>query len=207
MSDDLNNPYSDYALACAKYGDCIFDEVQKGALRLEKEWENATRTWPRLIDKAAKKGFLGLGKGAGATWLNFVLFQPHQRWPAGLSPEHVKILRLTKAFENFHPSGRKDGSFPKEDPSDEETLEMMQKLALLVKKGILRSMWRSYESVSESSAAAIMPLCGAQFGEACSKEEAKGIFRGDLLRGWKMGSLDTGQGFSKVYPRFKDWLP
>ena len=164
MSSDQDNPFSDYALACAKYGDCIFDEVQKGAVKLEEAWSKATRSWPRLVDKAAKKGFLGLGRGVGATWLNFILFQPHQRWPAGLSAEHTKILQFTKSLDSLHSSGRRE-DFPTKNPSDEETLEAMQKLALIIKKEILRPMWRSYESISEDAAKSIAPLCKAQFEE------------------------------------------
>ena len=193
-----------YAMACAKYGDCIFDEVQKGALRLDKAWDKITHRWSRLMDKAAKRGFLGLG-GGSASWLNFVLFQPPRVWPQGLGAKQVKVLLLLQSLENYHQDIRSE-RLPDVYPSEEETLKAMQRLAALTKQEILLPMWRAYEAVSDEASKAIAPLCPAQFGEGCSLKEAKEIFKGDLLRGWEVGSLDVGPSFYKVYPRFKGYV-
>ena len=52
----------DHALACALYGDCIFDEVLKGATELERKWKGHVRVWDGVFAEAVRTGFLGWGK-------------------------------------------------------------------------------------------------------------------------------------------------
>lgn len=202
---------SDHALACAKYGDCIFDEVQNGASELEAAWVKASSDWYRLL-LSSTRGFLGLREISDPRWLYFVLFRPEKFWPRDLTQEERALLRLAASLSDFHPSGQKvdRGMGITNDPdraaSYDETLEAMKRYASLFKTKIALPMYKEYQRIAEEYAPKIQTLCDSVYGEPCSKEEAKNMFKGDLQRGWKMNSLDVTPPMSRVFPLFMDWI-
>lgn len=195
----------DRVLSCARSGDCIFQEVQKGTSELEASWKKIAPLWNTLIGKAVQGGFLGWGAPLiEPEWLEWVLFQP-ALWPPGLTPEEIQLLRIAKALEEFSPSygkGRveKSGEFPVN-----LRLAVLRKYAALTKKKIVLPMWGSYLEVTERAGKRIAPLCSTVYGESCDTREAENIFQGDLERGWKLKVLEASPPFYRVFPYFLDW--
>jgi hypothetical protein len=224
MADLPKNPFgrewgdaqSAHALAVARYGDRIFDEVQKGAKELENAWEKQTRKWNKLIDKAVRGKWLGLGPPiVDRRWLSHVLFQPTRVWPNKLSEEEVQLLELAKAASSYHPlhaqgvvvdTIRGDTRAPKRIESDAATLKVLQKYASLFKRDIAMPMWRSYNKVSDEYTDRVKVLCDEKYDEPCTTREAEKIFKGDLQRGWKMKTLDVSPDTYRTFPAFITWI-
>lgn len=201
---------SEHALACAKYGDCIFEEVQSGAQELQKAWEINAKPWYVLMDKAVQGSMFGLFSPImPKDWLIYTLFRPDRFWPKGLSPKEKELLELGKMVSAYYPM-HEQGVTPTKRlvPSDESgavTLLAMQNYADLVKKTIAIPMWRSYSLVSKKYGMRITPMCKSVYGEDCTPEEGIGIFQGDLERGWKMETLSWDSASYQVFPVFVRW--
>jgi len=212
LNNQWFNDQEDHALACARYGDCIFDVVQGGAADLEAQWSRLSQSWNKLIDKAVQGRFLGLGAPiVDRRWLSFVLFQPSRLWPSGLSKEETQLLKLAKAVVAYYPmyaQGIERGTATDAErvESNEATLAALKKFAALFKRQIGLPMWKAYNSVSDLKAKEIAPLCKATYGEECSYAEARGMFQGDLERGWKLKTLEVAPPTYRVFPYFLSWI-
>lgn len=202
---------SDHAVACAVYGDCIYDEVQDGAKTLEGRWKKSTQKWDGLIDKAVKTGFMGWGSHlVDRKWLSWMLFHENQ-WPSELTQKERNLLRLmvaTTGFNRLYSQGvkvdRSKGitTDPERAEAHEQTVTAMKKLAELYRREIAIPMWKQYHAVTATYGGKIQPLCDERYGESCSESDAKDIFKGDLRRGWKAKTLDVGPPMYRALPHF-----
>ncbi len=214
MGPEWERQQTNQSLACVVYGDCIFDVVEKGAKVLEKKWKRIAKPWNRLIDKAVRGRFFGLGSPTvDRRWLAWLIYQPVKRWPSQLTKEEVQILELVVAVSAYHPDysekvDRKSGitSDPERLESSEDSLAAMRQYAQLVKAQIAMPMWRAYENISKDVAQDIIPLCKTVYGESCSESEAKNMFKGDLQRAWKMRTLGVGPPTYTTFPKFIAWI-
>ena len=201
----------EHAMACARFGDCIFDEVQKGAGELNARWKTDTRKWNVLIDKVVKGGFLGLGSPLmDRNWLSHVIFNQRE-WPSGLSKEEKQLLKLASAISGYHPAkqyGYAPGEKKPEAAASNEslTLEVLRKFVKKFRETIVESMLRSYEQVSDKYAKIIQPLCEQEYSEPCDLAESSGMFQGDMQRAYKIKSLDVDPPTYRVLLPFWDWM-
>lgn len=204
---------SDHALACALYGDCVFDTVKEGAVELERIWEAQARPFGKLIQAAAKTGIFGLGPELDTKWLKKVLFGPPNAWPSGLTPKEKLILRLARSTAGWltnvelgdvvDPLRGYDAGFKKE--SEDATTEALKKFADLFVKNVANPMWDTYDQVSKKYGRKLLPMCEEKYEEKCSEAEGIQMFRGDLARGWKLKSLPFSSVTSHVFADFMDW--
>ena len=211
LDSDWFDSQSDHALACARYGDCIFTVVQEGAADIQDAWARAARPWSRLIDKAVRGKVFGLMPPlTDRKWLMYVLLmQSPSRWPSGLSKEEVELLKMARVVSQYYPLAVQDvpgGSVGAQPDTEEATLKALKSYAALFKKDIALSMWKTYVQVAAARAAEIMPLCDTVYKEPCSLREAEQMFKGDLERGWKMDSVGFSPASEKVFPLFIDWV-
>ncbi len=169
-------------------GDCIFQEVNSGAVGIEDVFEKYGPKIYALVERAA------VGAGVAPSFLHFVLYQPTGLWPPSLSKSDVKTLRflsqigllyrLPKALQNSR-------SLRKRDIAEND--ELVAAMKLLAKQGdqaIVRPVAKDVQSIAQKSIASIQELCAKVYGEKCSFSEAKKIFFGDLRRGLKHRRLD-----------------
>jgi len=207
----------DHGMACALYGDCIYDVVQEGAKLLETKWKSRTSSWDSLIDKAVKTGFMGWGAPlVDRKWLSFVLFEGPRYWPSSLTADERQALKLAVAVSGFHRRyskgvkiDRKRGITDDPDKIEEDqerTTAALRKYAELFKSKIGIPMWKDYQSVTKMYGSKIKPLCDEKYGEPCSDAEAENIFQGDLERGLKMKTLDVDPPTYRVLPVFIRWV-
>lgn len=196
---------SEHALACAKYGDCIFDKVQEGALEVQNAWRKLAQPWNSLID-ASVKGFLWMGR-SDRKWLSQALFQPARNWPKGLSAEEKDLLELAKAVSDYAPVSMDRLLETKTTPENaEKTLKALQTYAKLFKKKIALPMWREYRQIAARAGEQIAPLCQSTYGEDCSSQEGLEMFHGDLERGYKLKVLEVDTATYRVLPKFLSWI-
>lgn len=200
----------DHALACALYGDCIYDVVQEGAQALQSRWESDAKSWDSLLDEAVKSGILGWGRLVSRDWLSAVMFRPRE-WPKGLTEEEKKILRLAAGVSGFN-RRYNQGPAPARDPDlgskegEAQTLEALKRYTDLFKKRVAIPMYRSYDEVSNTYGRRIQPLCEENYQERCSVQESIDIFKGDLRRGHKVKTLDVKGATYLALSRFWDWI-
>lgn len=204
----------DHGLACAKYGDCIFNEVQEGAQDLENAWTKRAGFFSEILQASAKTGIFGLGKQIDLKWLHHVIFGPKKNWPSGLTLDDRLILELARANSGYlsgpslgvtvDPLSGYDASFQK--AGEEATLSALRKFSKLYRKDVLLPMWGDYEHIAVETAKRIAPLCLITYGESCTPTEAIGMFKGDLQRGWKVRSLGFSAASYHVFPAFMDCL-
>lgn len=198
----------DHAMACARFGDCILDEVQKGAKELEGRWKSDTRKWNALIDKTVKGGFLGLGTPLmDRNWLAHLIFN-QKEWPSGLSKEEKQLLKLANAISGYHPVkqyGYAPGEKKPVPVESGDSLEVLRKFIKLFQETIVESMLRSYAKVSDKYAKIIQPLCEQEYSEPCSLDEARNMFNGDMQRTYKVKTLDVDPPTYRVLLPFWDW--
>lgn len=204
---------SDHALACALYGDCVYDTVKEGALELEKTWEGQARPFGKLLRMAAKTGVFGLGPELDTKWLKKVLFGPLSAWPSGLTQKEKKALLLARSTagwltnaelgDTVDPLRGFDAEFKKE--SEEATGDALKKFSDLYVKNIANPMWDTYDLVSKKYGRKLVPMCEEKYQEQCSESEGVQMFRGDLARGWKVRTLPFSATSYHVFANFLDW--
>jgi hypothetical protein len=200
----------DHAVACALYGDCIYDVVQEGAKNLETRWAAVSRKWEALVDKAVKTGFMGWGPPlVDRRWLIQALFYP-KLWPRGLTTEEKNLLHLMIAAASYHRLYARGVTREEMEPeaveADDRTLAALKKLAELFKSQIAIPMWKEYQTVSEDYARKIQPMCNEQYDEPCTLSDAQNIFKGDLRRGWKARTLDVDPPTYRVMGPFLNYI-
>ena len=168
--------------------DCIFQEVNSGAMGIEDVFEKyGSKIYP-LVERA------GVSSGVAPSFLHFVLYQPSGLWPPSLSKSDVKTLRflsqigllyrLPKALQ--HSRGLRKRDIAEND-------ELVAAMKLLAKQGgqvIVRPVAKAVQAIAQESISRIKKLCAKIYGEKCSFSEAKKIFFGDLRRGLKHRRLD-----------------
>jgi hypothetical protein len=196
--------YSDHALACTVYGDCIYDEVQEGVKLLEAAWKRDLQKYPQVLAQSTKgRGWFFPRPIVTPDWLRFMLFQPERLWPLKLKPEQREMLHLMKATSALAPRIR---STPDGELYDEEqTLQAMKQLAENFQKQVAMPMWQSYERVSQVMGRKLLPLCEERYGE-CTRAEAEQIFQGDLERGLRLKTLNGSPQMLQVLPKFLEWI-
>lgn len=204
---------SDHALACALYGDCVFDTVKEGAAELEKTWEGLARPFGKLLRAAAKTGVFGLGPELDTKWLKRVLFGPVPGWPSGLSPKEKKVLLLARSTAGWltnadlgdavDPMRGFDAEFRRE--SEEATGDALRKFADLYVKNVANPMWDAYDQISKKYGRRLVPMCEEKYQEKCSEVEGVQMFRGDLARGWKLKTLPFSAVTHHVFADFLEW--
>ena len=201
----------EHAMACAIYGDCIFDVVQEGASDLEAQWKKLAKPWKTLLDKSVRGRFFGFGAPLlDRNWLMYVLFQPTRSWPKGLSLDEVEVLELARTAASYHPLyeqglGRAETQ-AQEPGSDEATLKAMKQFASLFRRKVALPMWKAYNNTSDKMGRKIIPLCESNYEEPCSLPEAREMFQGDLERGLKVKSLNVSPTTYQVLPKFLSWI-
>ena len=201
---------SDHALACALYGDCLFDEVKAGAAELEALWEADAKPFGKLLKKASKTGVFGLGPTLDTKWLSKVLFGTPSGWPSGLSAKEKQVLLLARSPAGWLTSAELgdavdsmkgfDPTFKKE--SGEATADALKKFAALFTAEVANKMWDNYDQISKKYGKRMRPICEQKYNEACTDAEGVEMFRGDLSRGWKMRSLPFSAITYHVYADF-----
>lgn len=215
MANPLGNAWfesqEEHSLACAKFGDCIFDVVQEGASALEISWKGHAKSWVKLVDKAIQGAFFGfLPPIVPREWFLYVLFRPERLWPKALTVEERILLELAKAASDYHPLHDQSTKPAKDEKyeigDDGSTLVALQTYAQLVKRNIAIPMWKSYVETSKAYGARIAPLCDSTYGEPCTNLEGENIFKGDLQRGWKLNTLDWSPPTRRVFPVFLSWI-
>jgi len=137
-------------------------------------------------------------------WLLEVLFSPPRTWPMGLTEDEIEILKIATAVAQYVSFGARGAQAT--PGSDENTLLAMKKLAALFRKNIAVPMYREYDKGVQRAGARIAPLCPDLYDESCTVEDAKGIFQGDMQRGWRASTLRVRPETQKVLPLFWDWL-
>lgn len=202
---------TEHALACALYGDCIYDVVQEGASDLEKQWKALTKPWKALLEKSVRGRFFGFGAPVvDSKWLLYVLHQPTRMWPKGLGLDEIEVLELARAATGYNSLanqglGRSDVS-PTDPATNEQTLQGLRKFSTLFRRKVALPMWKAYNDISDKKARQIMPMCEATYGESCSLPEAREMFQGDLERGLKVKSLNVGPTTYQVLPKLLSWI-
>jgi len=196
--------HSEHALACAIYGDCIFEEVQEGVKLLEAAWKKDLQKYPQVIVQSTKgRGWFFPRQVVTSDWLRFMLFQPGRLWPVRLKGKQREMLQLMKAASGLAP--RVHSTPNGELYSEEQTLQAMEQLADTFQKQVAAPMWQSYERVSRTMGQKLLPLCEDRYG-SCTREEAVGIFQGDLERGLRMNTLEVSPQMLQVLPKFLEWI-
>jgi len=198
----------EHSLSCARFGDCIFDEVQKGAAQLEEVWSDLAKPWRILAVKAVKGKLFGFFPQISSPgWLLHVVFHK-ELWPHGLSKDEVELLHLVKAVSAYHPSHATQQSGdpgPLEKSDADATLLALRNYAALFRREIALPMWESFQKIAQKAGVGISPLCQTKYGENCSQEDAEDIFTGDLQRGWKLNTLEWSPATYHVFPLFIRW--
>ena len=209
--NDLNDSKNEHAMACAIYGDCLYDKVQEGAKALETKWAARAKIWDDLIDKAVKTGFLGWGAPlVSREWLSHMLLRvPMVQWPTGLSEEEKQLLFLAQAVTTYakrYTRGIKSDPLEVGSEDEQRTLAALKQYASLIKSHIAIPMFKDYEAVSAAYGALLQPLCTEKYDEPCSLVEAVNLFKGDLRRGFKVKTLDVDPSTFRVLPAFLAWI-
>ena len=168
-------------------GDCIFQEVNSGAVGIEDVFEKyGPKIYP-LVDRA------GVAAGVAPSFLHFVLYQPSGLWPPSLSKSDVKTLRFLSQIGLLYRLPKHSRGLRKRDIAENDELVVAMKL--LAKQGgqaIVRPVAKDVQAIAQESISRIKELCEKVYGEKCSFSEAKKIFFGDLRRGLKHRRLDLG---------------
>ncbi len=200
------------------WGDAVYEIVQLGAKRLEDSWKIATEPWERILHKSVETGFLGFGQNlVNPKALEQALFSREKHWPVGLTEKEKIILRLAKEVSAYHPSPdytlseilglRSDPKAQRVSPeSPELILKALKNFAGTFNLKVAHRMWKSYSDTSKHVAPKIMRACEQVYGESCGLEESRGMFYGDMDRGWKAETLKISNVTYRVYGVFLEYL-
>ncbi len=196
--------------------DAIYKITELGSKRLEVAWVDISKSWNKLIAKSVETGFMGWGAPiVDRRWLTYTLFDHERNWPKGLTTKERLLLRLAIAVSFYYPlaaqgvyTDRKWGitQDPENTEPEEATLAALKSYAAKFEKSIAEPMWAAFDKVSDDMAPLVSEACKEVYAEPCSFAEARGMFQGDLDRGWKLESLPFSSNSYKVYGLFNDYI-
>jgi len=175
---DINDPNQACLMAG---GDCIGEVVGKAARNLQKEAGRYKLAIPVLVNNAA--GTTGLHPH----FIWWALFRPKQ-WPP-MSKSDKDLLRLAQQVYEAAGAKRPDSLSPFSGnpgwtiPEDEGQIRKAFKMMLSgIQNDIEKPLLRSWAKIVSSSVKEIQKQCEILFGIPCTKDEAEGLFYGDLTR-------------------------
>lgn len=206
MGTPAFTPGEAHAMACARYGDCLFDAGQEYVQKLEDRWKDLSRPWRGLLARSLG-GFLGFGQEIDTETLHALLFRSERHWPEGLTKSEKQVLRLARAVSAYHPGP--DGLHPPRPVQmvgEDVALRALRRYAKLFEKTIALPMWTAYEDVRAQAGDGLQGLCEQAYAEPCSAAEAASMWAGDLERGLTFSTIEASPATYTVLPRFLQWV-